>query len=88
MPIKQAAKKAFRQDQVKAARNMVMRKKIDSLVKNIRKAVAGKQIAEVEKTFVELQKAIDKAAKRHVLHPNKAARLKSRVKATINKASK
>jgi ribosomal protein S20 len=36
------------------------------------------QIEEAQKAFPQFQKAVDKAAQRRTIHPNKAARLKSR----------
>jgi len=70
MPILKHAKKKLRQDKVRTVRN----KKLKDMFKKLVKA------AKVEKTPDALSKAfssVDKATKNHLMHPNKAARMKS-----------
>ena len=71
MPVIRSAKKAVRQTRVRRLRN-----------KN-QKASLYKQIALVKKQgnkgLVRLYSLADKAAKNHVIHPKKAARIKSRL---------
>lgn len=80
MPVIKSAIKRVRQIKKRTARNKAIKKRLKSLIKttlaepskdNIKKAVS----------------VIDKAAKRHVIHKNKAARLKSRImrKAVVEK---
>jgi small subunit ribosomal protein S20 len=73
MPNIQSAKKKARQDKKRTTRNESYRKS----VKNAIKALTGGK-----KVKVALQKAyslIDKAAKKKVIHKNKAARMKARI---------
>ena len=64
--LKSAAKR-LRQSKSRAAKN----KKVREGLKNLLKGSAGK------KDLPKLYQAIDKAAKSGIIHPNKAARMKS-----------
>lgn len=77
MPIIQSAIKKVRKDKTRTARNKKREIALKSLIKKAR----------VSKTAKDLQavfSALDKAAKVHLIHPNKAARLKSRLSKGIN----
>ena len=82
MPVIKSAKKKLRQDKKRTARN----KQLKNLLK------AGIKTAQRKPTDENLRKAfkvIDKAAKAKIIHPNKAARIKSRlVKKTPKKIQK
>lgn len=72
MPLIKSAIKKLRKDRVRTARN----KKRELILKTLIKK------ARVQKTAKSLQdvfSALDKAAKVHLIHPNKASRLKSRL---------
>lgn len=72
MPIIKSAIKKVRKDKVRTARNKKRELTLKSLVKKAR----------TDKTAKSLQaafSALDKAAKVHLIHPNKASRLKSRL---------
>lgn len=92
MPIIANAKKALRQTKTRTTRNRVVRAKVRSTIKN----AATKTDA---LTLSTLFSTLDRAVKRHIIHKNKAARLKSRaaknaaapeavVKPVVKKASK
>ncbi len=72
MPILSSAKKALRRDRRRAAFNLSLRSKIGSLRL---KALENPTAENIAASF----SAIDRGAKRHVIHKNKAARLKSRL---------
>ena len=76
MPNIQSAKKKMRKDVKRTKQNEVYRGAISKAVKFLAKLKGGTGSAEKTKKAVSL---IDKAAKRKVIHKNKAARLKSRV---------
>jgi len=59
--------------------NLVTIGKYKDAVKAVRKAVVGKKKDEAAKLLPLAFKQLDKAAKKHVIHKNKAARLKSRL---------
>lgn len=72
MPIIKSAIKKMRKDRVRTARNKVREKNLKSLIKKAR-------IENSDKNLSAAFSALDKAAKVHLIHPNKAARLKSRL---------
>ncbi|MCL5784843.1 MAG: 30S ribosomal protein S20 [Patescibacteria group bacterium] len=77
MPIIKSAIKKVRKDKVRTARNKKRENTLKSLVKKAR----------VTKTAKDLQaafSALDKAAKVKLIHPNKAARLKSRLSKSMS----
>ena len=72
MPIIKSAIKKVRKDKVRTVRNKKRELALKALIKKVR----------VSKTAKDLQavfSALDKATKVHLIHPNKAARLKSRL---------
>lgn len=72
MPIIASAKKKMRQDKKRETRNAKIVKAFKDVVK---KARASTTPAQLQKAYA----ALDSAAKKHIIHPNKAARLKSRL---------
>lgn len=80
MPIIKSAIKKVRKDKTRTARN----KKRELILKSlIKKARAEKSAKSLQAAF----SALDKAAKVHLIHSKKAARLKSRLsKTTVKKA--
>ena len=85
MPNKTAAKKSLRKSNRQFARNEQVRRRITYLAKQITKATTGKDSRQALELLRQLQQALDKAAKRHIIHRNTAARTKSRVSARIRK---
>lgn len=80
MPIIRSAIKKVRKDKIRTARNKKREITLKSLIKKVR----------VSKTSKDLQaafSALDKAAKVHLIHPNKSARLKSRLSKLISQPS-
>ena len=69
MPIIKSAQKKLKQDKVRTQRNSATKKAYKLAIKRVSKP------ADVKDAYSK----IDKAAKRNLIHPNKAARLKSRV---------
>jgi len=47
--------------------------------RQIQKLIEAGQVDEAAKAFPQFQKAVDKAAARRAIHPNRAARLKARM---------
>ncbi len=88
MPITKSAKKALRQSEVKRVYNLRRKKKMDDAVKEIKKLIEGKKVAEAKKLLPKAYQAIDKATKGNTIKKNKASRAKSQVSAMIKKAEK
>lgn len=70
MPVIKSAKKKLRQDK----KRTVARAKQETSLKDAVKAAKSKPTAETVRLAT---KAADKAAKKHIIHKNKAARIKS-----------
>lgn len=79
MPIIRSAIKKVRKDKTRTARNKKRETALKSLIK---KARVTKNAKNLQAVF----SALDKAAKVHLIHPNKAARLKSRLSKGVGTA--
>jgi len=83
MPNNPSTKKRLRQTVVRTARNRSIKSGVRNQVKRVRLAVAA---GDVEKSEAEMRLAarrLDRAASRGVIHPNNAARTKSRLSQAI-----
>jgi len=78
MPITKSAIKALKVSQRRKIENDLTRAKIKSAVKGARLSVA-KNAKDVPEKLSSLYRELDLAAKKNVIHKNKAARLKSRI---------
>src|SRR6266566_6068171 len=70
MPVIKSAKKKLRQDIKKEFQNQKMRNSLKALIKKAK-------IDKSEKTITAAISITDKAAKNHIIHKNKASRIKS-----------
>lgn len=78
MPIIKSAQKQLRQDKKRSEHNDVLKNDYKSAIRTVEKlAEAGKKVT--DEAIRSAYGKIDKAAKSHLIHENKAARLKSRV---------
>lgn len=87
MPITRSAKKALRQSIRRRARNFVKREAYKDVIKNIRKFSTAGKTKDAQNLLPKLYKALDKAAKTHVVKKNKAARIKSRLTKLVGKSN-
>lgn len=78
MPIIKSAKKRVRTAEKAATRNSKTKRSLKGALKAFHKAVTGGS-KDVKKVQSKAQSAIDTAAKKGVMHKNKAARKKSQV---------
>lgn len=72
MPIIKQAIKKLRRDRERSAENALKRETLRSVIKSYRKSPSKKALSDV---FSKL----DKASKMHIIHANKASRLKERL---------
>ncbi len=86
MPITKAAKKSLRQSLRRRTRNIQKRKKIKSLLKEVRNLISQKKTSEVKKLLPQVYKLLDKAGKTELIKKNTASRIKSRITRAINQA--
>ena len=75
MPRIQSAKKRMRQGLARTAQNRTQRSRLRGALRKVRTA-AG---TEVEAAYAEAVKLLDRAGRKHLIHPNAAARQKSRL---------
>ena len=87
MPNTAGAKKRLRQSEVRRARNRSTKSALRTQVKKVRKAVADGDVDTGKAELQEAVKKLDQAAGKRVIHPNRAARLKSRLSKALNKAT-
>ncbi len=85
MPNIKSAAKAMRVSQRRRVINLQTTDKYKTAVRDVRKAILGKNKEEATKALRLAYKQLDKAVKKHVIHPNKSARLKSRLSSAIAK---
>ena len=78
MPVTKSAKKALSVAIRRHAENVLHKTNFKRAAKNVRKA-AAEGITEVAALLSAAQSTLDRAAKNNTIHPNKAARLKSRL---------
>lgn len=75
MPRTKSAKKQMRRAKTSTARNRSQRSTLRTAIKRARSAAEAAQ----GKAYVEAVKLLDRAARKRLIHPNTAARLKSRM---------
>lgn len=73
-----SAQKRSRQTIVRTERNRAEKSRVKTLRKKALTAIAGGDKAAAATAVSEFSSAVDKAAKRNLIHPNKAANLKSK----------
>jgi small subunit ribosomal protein S20 len=79
MPNTTSAKKALRQNLVRRLHNRSQRSALRTVIKKCRLAATGGDPKAAEEAFRLAVKRLDKAAAKHLIHPNAAARTKSRL---------
>lgn len=86
MPNTASAKKRLRQNEKKRLHNRSVKSAIRTQIRKIREAVAAGEVESAESQTPQISKMLDQAAARRVIHPKKAARLKSRLQKLIKSA--
>lgn len=77
--------KAMRQSIKRRAKNLIKKDAYKKAVKEVRKFITAGKKSEAISTLSKAMKALDKAAKTHVIHKNTVSRLKSRLAKAIAK---
>ena len=85
MPRIKSAKKAHRQARVRTDRNKAQRSRLRSAVKRVRAATTS---AAANTAYAIAVQLLDRAARIRLIHPNNAARQKSRLAAAVKKLTK
>ncbi len=85
MPNTKSAIKAARQNLKRRITNVKALEAIRKTAKNVKKLAAGTDIKEANKALSAAFAALDKAAKKNIIHKNNASRKKSRLAKLVGK---
>ncbi len=83
--IKSAEKRA-RTIKVRTARNRAYKSAVKSATKKFEAALSAGDVEQAREAFIKVEKQLDKAANKGVIHKNTAARKKSQLAKKLNKA--
>lgn len=86
MPIIKSAKKRVRTSNKATIRNAKTKRIVRETVKDLKKAIADGKSKDVLEKHAKAVSAIDTAAKKNVMHKNKAARKKSQLSSALKTA--
>ena len=86
MPNTKSAIKAARQNITRRVVNLAALEKIRKATKQLKKLVTAGKLEDARKALTQAYAALDKAAKKNIIHKNKASRLKSRLSKLIAKS--
>ncbi len=86
MPIIQSAITRARQNEVRRVRRLPYKTEMKTMIKKVHAAAKGGKKDEMQKALSVAYKAIDTAAKKHLIHPSNAARKKSSLAKLVAKA--
>ena len=84
MPHTESAKKRMRQAKAHATLNRTQRSQLRTAVKKVRSATG----AQAKAAYDEAVRLLDRAGRKSLIHPNAAARSKSRLAKLVEAASK
>jgi small subunit ribosomal protein S20 len=84
MPHNQSAKKRLRQNLERRTRNKARLTELKTIRKQLARAIHDGQKDKVEGIYRKLAKRVDQASSANTVHPNTAARIKSRVSAQVH----
>jgi len=76
VPKIRSSKKRMRQTRARTLRNRVKRSQLRTAIKKVRAAGAG---SDAQQAYKEAVKLLDRAGRKNLIHPNTAARHKSRL---------
>lgn len=88
MPKTKSAKKALRKSLKRKVRNLMYKKRIKTLIKEIKTLILEKKIDQAKELLPQIYKALDKAAKVGVIKKNTASRKKSKIALFLVKAER
>lgn len=86
MSDKKSSQKAARAEQREAERNKPIRSSVKTTITKARKLILQNDLDAARLSVKEAARALDKAAQKGVIHPNNAARRKSRLMKRLNQA--
>jgi small subunit ribosomal protein S20 len=88
MPNIASAAKRHRQSLKRRSKNRAVKSELKTEIRQVREASAAGKIEQAEADFRLAVSKIDRAAGKRIIHPNRAARIKSRLSASLKAAKK
>ena len=88
MPNSNSAKKRVRQNAVHQLRNKARKSAVKTGMRAVRDALGAGDVEAARTAFRRASGLLDRAARKRVIHRNRANRLKSRLQQQINAAAK
>lgn len=79
-----SSQKALRRSTKRAQRNKARRSQIKTAIRKVDDAIVARDAEAAGKSLREAARVLDRNAQRHILHPNTAARRKSRMAKRVN----
>lgn len=86
MPNTQSAKKRLKQNHERRAHNRARLSSLRTQLRKVREAAQAGDVEKAEEAYRDAAKKLDRAGARNLIHPNKAARTKSRLQKLIKAA--
>ena len=86
MPNIASAKKRLRQSIKRRARNRSVKSELRTEVRKVREAAAAGNVDQADAQMRVAMAKLDRAAVKRIIHPNRAARIKSRLSARVKSA--
>ncbi len=83
MPNTKSAKKRLQQSEQRRLRNRAARTRLRSQVRKVRELIASGASDKAQEQFRAAARELDQAGAKGLIHPNKAARIKSRLSKRI-----
>lgn len=87
MPIIKSAKKRMRQNERRNAQNRMRRSSLRTSIRRLREAIAAGDRDAMQSQWAKTQGLIDRTARLGIIHPNAAARTKSRLARSMRQAT-
>jgi small subunit ribosomal protein S20 len=85
MPNRKSAEKRLRQNVARRGRNRATKSAVKTQIRKVREAVAAGDVPKAEEEYRVAAQRLDRAGAANVIHPNRAARTKSRLQQLIKK---
>ncbi|OPX29073.1 MAG: 30S ribosomal protein S20 [Candidatus Omnitrophica bacterium 4484_171] len=79
MPQRKSAKTELKKNIKRRKRNLTIKSGLKKTIKSFKKSLKGKDTESIKESVKTVYKTIDKAAAKKIIHPNNAARKKSRI---------
>jgi len=83
MPNSKSAKKRLQQNHARRALNRSAKQAVRTQCRKVREAIEANDVGLAENEFLLAVKSLDRAGGKRIIHPNAAARTKSRLSAKV-----